>query len=148
MSELTDLSRREVIKKAMKLGGAVYVAPVVLAAARPVSVLAQVTPTPTGPTSPCSVATKSGGQGVTTTVHAMGRTSGTFTFSYNAFSIPDQFDVSYEGKIIYTTGAPVSGSNTVSITYAGASTNITVVVTGPQSGTQWEYTVNCPTAPA
>ena len=48
-SSRDGVSRREVIKKSLKLGGAVYVAPVVLAAVQPASVLAQVTPTPRPP---------------------------------------------------------------------------------------------------
>jgi hypothetical protein len=103
-----------------------------------------VTPTATPTTQPCNTATNSGGQGVTTTSYQLGRSSGTFSFSYNAFSQPDQFDILYEGRTIFSTGGPVSGSNTVAVSYSGSSTQITVRVTGPSAGTEWEYTVSCP----
>jgi len=99
----------------------------------------------TQPPQPCNLQTTSGGEGVTTTVHELGATSGTFDFTYDAFSIPDQFDISYEGNVVFTTGGPVSGSATVPVTYGpGSATSVTVVVTGP-SGTAWEYIVGCPT---
>lgn len=111
------------------------------------------TPPPPAPTPPpppntpppvaCNNSSNSGGQGVTTTVHELGQASGTFSFTYQAFSVPDRFDVIYEGAVIYTTGQPVSGGATVPITYSGASTQVTVVVTGP-SGTAWNYLVACP----
>lgn len=41
------VSRREIIRRGLKLGGAVYVAPVVLAALKPGKAMAQVTPVPT-----------------------------------------------------------------------------------------------------
>ncbi len=99
---------------------------------------------PTGPVLGCNQATNSGGAGVTTTVHELGRTGGTFTFSYNAFSIPDRFDITYEGRQVFTTGDLVSGSASVPVSYGGSSTTITVVVTGSSSGTAWNYTVGCP----
>ena len=101
------------------------------------------TPTPTPSTTPCDTATNSGGVGVTRTVHSLGRTSGTFPFSYQAFSIPDRFEVIYEGRTLLDTGS-VSGGATQNLTYTGSATVITVVVTGP-SGTLWNYTVGCPT---
>ena len=73
----------------------------------------------------------------------MGRTSGTFSLSYDTFNIPDQFDVYCQGALIYTTGGPVSGSARVPATFSGSSTQVTIVVTGP-SGTAWDYTVACP----
>ena len=77
-------------------------------------------------------------------MHELGATSGTFSFQYEAYSIPDQFDVYYEGNLIYTTGGPVSGGATVPVTFGpGTSTTVTVVVTGPV-GTAWDYVVNCP----
>ncbi len=94
-------------------------------------------------TVPCNTATNSGGEGVTTTVHQLGQSSGTFAFTYQAYTVPDQFDVIYQGQVIYSTNQPVSGGATVPITYSGTSTEVTVVVTGPV-GTAWDYVVNCP----
>ena len=97
---------------------------------------------------PCNAATQSGGDGVTNTIHELGQTSGTFDFTYQAYTVEDQFEVFYEGVVVYTTGGPVSGGATVPVTYGpGSSTQVTVRVTGG-SGTVWDYTVNCPSAPA
>ena len=61
---------------------------------------------------------------------------------------PDQFDVYYENALVFSTNTPISGSNTVQITYGpGTSTQIKVVVTGPEAGTLWDYQVSCPTPP-
>jgi hypothetical protein len=114
----------------------------------PTQAPAGATPTPTPPTGPtqgCNQQTNSGGAGVTNTVHELGRTSGTFRFQYEAFGIPDQFEIFYQGTRIYTTGGAVSGNNGAGdlVTYGGTSTQITVRVTGP-SGTAWNYTVFCP----
>lgn len=149
-SPAADVSRREVIKRAIRIGGTAYAVPTVIMALQPASALAAVTgvhaPTATaGPTQPCSVGTNSGGAGVTTTVHELGRTSGTFLFTYDALTIPDRFDVQYQGATLYTTGGFVSGTGSKSITYSGTSTKVTVVVTGSTQGTAWNYVVNCPT---
>jgi hypothetical protein len=95
---------------------------------------------------------------VTTTVHDLGRTSGTFSFFYDAFNIPDRFEVIYQGATLLNTGfvpspfprppgvpPTVPGTATVNLTYNGASPLITVIVTGSQSGTAWDYRVGCPT---
>src|SRR4051812_12180491 len=95
---------------------------------------------------PCNSLTTAGGTGVTETVHQLGVSSGTFDFSYDAFSIPDQFEVIYEGNTLLDTGS-VSGAATVPITYSGTSTEVTVRVTGPDPSTAWEYTVACPAPP-
>lgn len=114
----------------------------------------QPTPSPSPSPSPPAGATAcntqtSGGAGVTTTVFDLVRTSGTFSFQYEAFAEPDRFQVTYEGRTLLDTGvvprpgAPSGG--TVSLTYAGASRAVTVVVTGSTEGTAWQYTVGCPT---
>ena len=95
---------------------------------------------------PCNAATTSGGDGVTTTVHQLGQNSGTFQFYYNAYSVPDAFDITYEGNNIFSTNGPVSGDGTVQVPYSGTSTEITVTVTGGV-GTVWDYTVSCPAPP-
>ena len=90
----------------------------------------------------CGAATNSGGAGVTTTVHDVGKSKGTFTFTYDAFSIPDRFQVSYEGASLLDTGS-ISGGGSRNLTINGTHTTITVVVTGSSSGTAWTYTVGC-----
>ena len=101
-------------------------------------------PLPTGPGQPCNSSTVSGGQGVTVTTHELGQTSGTFAFTYNAQIQPDLFEIFYEGSLIFTTGGPVPGSATRTVTYSGTSTQIVVRVTGPETGTLWSYVVGCP----
>lgn len=39
--------------------------------------------------------------------------SGTFSLSYQMYSIPDQLTVAYEGATLFTTDGLVSGSRTV-----------------------------------
>jgi len=98
----------------------------------------------TGPVAPCNAATRSGGAGVTTTSHELGRASGTFPFAYDAQTLPDRFDIIYEGRTIFTTGGFVSGSSSVNLPYGGSSSIITVIVTGRDPGTAWTYLVGCP----
>lgn len=94
---------------------------------------------------PCGIATNSGGSGVTTTAHELGLTPGLVTVVYNAYSIPDQFDIFYNGALVGSTGGMVSGSGTLSFNYpANPSTKIQVTATGQNSSTAWKYTVNCP----
>lgn len=112
---------------------------------------------------PCDAQTISGGQGVTTTGHELGTSGPTsFLFEFDAVSVPDRFQVFYEGTLIYDSGfrggtgftdpatggsivvsGPGAGSVTVAVP-AGTATSVTVVVTGPIPGTAWSYTVNCP----
>ena len=62
--------------------------------------------------------------------------------------MPDQFEVLYEGNLIFDTGVvgdninEGTGSSTVNVP-AGSATTVTVRVTGP-NGTGWDYRVNCP----
>ena len=91
----------------------------------------------------CNSQTRSGGPGTTTTIHQLGRSSGAFKFEYDAFDIPDRFQVRYEGNILLDTGL-VSNRATHNLSFAGSDTTITVTVIGP-TGTAWEYIVSCPT---
>jgi hypothetical protein len=101
---------------------------------------------PSGPgPQPCNATTNSGGVGTTTTVHELGATSGTFIFDYQAYSVPDRFEVIYMGSTLLDTG-PVAGGASVSLSYSGSSSLVTVIVTGP-SGTAWDYILSCPSPP-
>ena len=97
------------------------------------------------PVTACNVLTNSGGgQNVINNVHELGRTQGTFTFSWDSFAVPDRYEVLYEGTVIFDTGN-VSGSGTQQIVYGpGATTRVTVRTTGQAAGTLWRYTVGCP----
>ena len=94
---------------------------------------------------PCGTPVQGGG-GVTSTVLELGRTGGTFTFSYDAFSVADRFEVIYQGATLLDTGT-VSGAATHTLTYNGAVTVVTVIVssTAQGTGTAWRYTAGCPT---
>jgi hypothetical protein len=105
-------------------------------------IIAPTSPVGGGPIAPCNTQTTSGGAGVTTNTHQLGATSGTFTFRYDAFSIPDRFQIVYEGQTLLDTGN-VSGAATRTVSFSGSSSTVTVTVTGP-SGTAWNYTVSCP----
>jgi hypothetical protein len=100
------------------------------------------------PPTTCPDRTESGGSGITRRVYDVGRTAGTFRFTYNTIEIKDKIEILYEGMVIFTTGDFV-GTNrdrNADVTFGpGASTRITVVVTGNQdTGTRWSYTVHCP----
>lgn len=101
-------------------------------------------PSPPG-TKPCNT-TVEGGGGVTSAVYELGQTSGTFSFTYQAFSVPDRFEVIYQGSTLIDTGT-VSGGATLTRTYSGTATFVTVIVTGSTSGsgTAWNVAVGCPT---
>ncbi|MFF0706678.1 MULTISPECIES: hypothetical protein [Gordonia] len=98
----------------------------------------------------CNQSTKSGGQGVTETKHIIGRTGPTsFTLNYDTRIQPDKIDVYYQGRLIRSTGYvgdrinKGKGSVVVNVP-PGIANYVTVKVTGPESGTVWDYTVNCP----
>jgi hypothetical protein len=67
--------------------------------------------------------------------------SGTFPVSYEMYRIPDQLYIAYEGKVIFDTGALVSGSGAADVTYSGTSTIIQVTINAPNSGTAWDVSV-------
>jgi hypothetical protein len=74
----------------------------------------------------------------------LGRTSGTFRFDFQAFTIPDRFEVFYEGKLLFDSGV-VSGSGSQLLTFGpGSATFVTVRATGFDAGTLYEYAVGCP----
>jgi hypothetical protein len=100
-----------------------------------------------GATSPCSSVQVAGGDAPETHVIEMGQSSGTFSFYYQTYSIPDEMVVSYQGTVLFDTGC-VGQENTVDLTYSGSATTIVVQVTpdcdGSSSGTAWTFTVGCP----
>jgi hypothetical protein len=104
------------------------------------------TPTPTATPRPCNTSTGSGADEVSILVHELGRSSGRFVFDYEAFTIPDRFQVIYEGNTLFDTFGPVFGNASVTIPFSGASTEVTVKVTGNTNpSTRWNYTVHCAT---
>jgi len=95
------------------------------------------------PIGQCQDQQNSGRQGIFTNVYDLGK-PGSFTFRYNAFNIPDQFQVFADGDLLFDTGGKVSGQRTVTLSASCLSTIIRVVVTADLSGTAWNYTVGCP----
>lgn len=99
------------------------------------------------PPQPCGQVTASGGQGTTKTRHGLGPTAGLVRITYDMYSIPDRLDCFYKGVLVATTGGLVSGTGTLQWAYnpqPGDPTWCLVVMSAPNSGTAWVYTLNCP----
>ncbi len=87
----------------------------------------------------------SGGYGVTENFYTLAGSGGAFTLSYNMYGIPDRADIYVNGALAVSTNGEVSntGSLTVPSTFTlEASDVVRVVMTGTNSGTAWDYTVN------
>jgi len=95
------------------------------------------------PLGQCTEQQNSGGQGIFSNTYDLGK-CGDFPFRYQAFTIPDQFQIFQDDNLIFDTGGKVSGGATVTVTAVGQTTLIRVVVTADLSGTAWNYTVGCP----
>lgn len=103
------------------------------------------------PTQRCDASTVSGGAGITSTKHELGRGGPTsFVLGYETENVPDLIEVYYEGRLIHSTGYigdninEGTGSAVVNVPAGGAS-SVLVRVTGPDH-TEWSYTVRCPGA--
>ena len=99
-------------------------------------------------TGACGAQQVAGGDAADTRGIEMGRTSGTFDFSYDTYTIQDDIVVSYQGQTLFDTGC-VGASGSTTLSYGpGSSTQITVTVNpncaGGTSGTAWDYTIGCP----
>ena len=100
----------------------------------------------------CDTTTKQSGNKPETFIVELGQKSGTFIFTYNMYTVPDQMLVEYEGEKLFDTGCTGErhgqgkGADSKSITYSGASTKVTVKVLPACEGstTQWTFTANCP----
>jgi len=89
----------------------------------------------------CPAGQQSGGQGTYVQTYDIGPGTGTFDFTYSAFTIPDKFTIT--GAAYYNSGF-VTGTNvTVPITKTNTGRYVTVTVSAPDVSTQWEYTVGC-----
>lgn len=108
-------------------------------------------PGTTGPvqTQTCNASTKSGGAGVTNTIHQIGRPGPTsFVLAYETYDVPDRIRVYYEGAQILDTGyigdAINEGTGSVVVSVPpGSATSVQVRIDG-EPGTDWDYQVNCP----
>ena len=76
----------------------------------------------------------------------LGKTSGTFNFTYNTYTQKDRILVRYQNATLFDTGC-VGMAGTRSISYSGTQTFIVVEVQpnceSPGS-TSWDYSVSCP----
>lgn len=99
------------------------------------------------PPRPCGEVTASGGKGTTRTRHALGPVGGQVQITYNMYTIPDRLDCFYQGVLVASTGGLVSNEGTLQWVYAPQPGDLTwclIVVSAPEDGTAWTYTVNCP----
>jgi hypothetical protein len=99
------------------------------------------------PPQPCGTATASGGQGVTKTRHGFGDQAGTVRIAYQMYTVPDRLDCYYRGVLVATTGGLVSGSGELNWHYDpqdGDPSWCLVVMSAPNDGTAWTYTLHCP----
>ena len=87
-------------------------------------------------------ANSDGGFEAYTNVVDTGRTTGTFSLTWDFYTIPDQLRVYYEGRVIFDTGY-TSGQGATNLSYGpGTSELLTITVNegnNPDTGTLWEY---------
>lgn len=103
-------------------------------------------PQTSGPASRCNTVAVSGQNIPETRVIEMGRNAGTFTLSYNTYTVPDRIVVSYEDSVLFDSQC-VGESLTKKLSYSGASTQVTVNVMPNCTGTistGWDFTIGCP----
>ena len=76
----------------------------------------------------------------------LGKTSGTFNFTYNTYTQKDRILVRYQNATVFDTGC-VGMAATKSISYSGTQTFIVVEVQPnceKPGSTSWDYSVSCP----
>ena len=108
----------------------------------------------------------SGGRGIFTITIDVGNGTGNLTLTYNAYSVPDKFEVYWNGTQVIDTGfrgsstynadlnalgyPNVSGSGSGSASFNKTTQSpgtITIIVTAPLEGTLWNATLSCPSDP-
>ena len=103
---------------------------------------------PPAGTEPCNTnIAESGGRGYFEKNHDLGATAGTVNIKYDMLNIPDKMEVYYDGQLVASTQQDVSGAGILSFYYPampGKPRYCTVIMTAPQSGTQWGYFIGCP----
>ena len=94
----------------------------------------------------CSATQNAGNDTPDTRTIELGKTSGSFNFTYQTFAQEDQILVRYQGTTLFDTGC-VGATGSVQLNFSGTSTQITVQVI-PNckggTGTAWNYSVGCP----
>lgn len=97
-------------------------------------------------TSMCNETVHAGGNADEKHVINLGRTSGTFTLTYNHYGVPDRIVVTYEGQVLYDPGCE-PGADSVQLNFSGSTDWITVEVYANCEGepdTEWKFEVSCP----
>jgi len=116
----------------------------------------------------CNVAVNggSGGRGYFEYTIQLGSDTGTIPFTFDAYTVTDQFQVYWNGTMVIDTGfrgsssynaqlnalgypnvsGPGAGSSSFNKTSASPTTAL-VVITAPIAGTAWEFLVGCPPIP-
>ena len=101
------------------------------------------------PVAQCSTVQNAGGDQADTRNVPLGTNAGTFTLTYQMWSIKDRIRVLYDGAPVFDSGC-VSDGKTQLIPYSGLASFVTIQVepncTGTTPGTAWNYTVACPAA--
>ena len=94
----------------------------------------------------CSATQNAGGDTPDTRTIELGKTAGSFAFSYETYTQEDRIIVKYGASTLFDTGC-VGANGTKTLSYSGTSSQITVQVI-PNckggTGTAWNYTVSCP----
>ena len=93
---------------------------------------------------PCNAQQVAGGDIPETRTIELGRTSGTFQFTYDTAAIEDRLVIRYQNAILFDTGCVgTNGPRTQSVTYSGTSSIVSVEVTPncrvPGAGTAWVF---------
>ena len=100
----------------------------------------------------CSDTQQAGTVAANTRTIELGKTSGTFVFTFRTFTNEDQMVVRYQGNVLFDTGCVPTGADTnfvhKTLSYSGTSSTITVQVF-PNCKTfseanAWDYSVSCP----
>lgn len=98
-------------------------------------------PKPCDPDTP----TSSGGAGVTDLYFDMGSVAGTAQVHYQAWNLPDTFEV-YQGATLLATTGEVAGEGYLPFAYNPAGGDVRVRVSG-DGQTTWAFVMECPVAP-
>ena len=87
----------------------------------------------------------SGAEGIFSFPISFGTDTGICGISYDAFTIPDKFEIYWNGVLVATTSGSVSGLGTLTFNKTSAfPTQATIVVTATETGTEWNVSGICP----
>lgn len=102
------------------------------------------TPTPQGPVS-CGTVVLSGSNATSTFQVNVAKVAGVnavAVLNHQFYEIPDMIKVSYEGRMLHTSGA-VSGEKSVQLPLVGSSSVLDVTVEAPNPFSAWDFMISC-----